>query len=222
MKAASHLMACMALASLALLPACSKAQQAAEDTKDSAVQTAQSAAEQASDFLSAAAEKAKQAASRAADATMDAASRAAEATKDAAAKTGRAVGEHAGQFFSGVGEGIERAVVAYDVDLSDPSLAPVGASVNIVRHVDEFDKEARETRHFILVYFLNQSPVDGTLRLVLRAADAREIGRSELPVALPADSATYLRFPLSRDLPTDLVRTVSLSLHPAPTPLPLP
>ena len=136
------------------------------------------------------------------------------ATKDAAAKTGRAVGEHAGNFFSGVGEGIERAIVAYDVDLSDPSLAPLGASVNIVRHISEYNSETRKDDEFLLLYFLNQSPAEGTLRLVLRAADTREIGRSELPVALPADSATYLRFPLSRDLSTELVRSVSISLLP--------
>ena len=186
-----------ALASLALLPACT--QSTASDPPEEG-------------FLSAAAEKAKHAAARAADATMDAASRAADATKDAAAKTGRAVGEHAGNFFSGVGEGIERAIVAYDIDLSDPSLAPVGASVNIVRHISEFNSETRKTDEFLLLYFLNKSPAEGTLRLVLRAADAREIGRSELSVALPADSAAYLRFPLARDLPTELVRTVSLSL----------
>ena len=87
---------------LAFLPACSKAKQTA----------------------SRAAEATKDAASRAADATKDAASRAADATLDAAAKTGRAVGETAGNFFSGVGEGVERAIVAYDVDLSAPSLAP--------------------------------------------------------------------------------------------------
>ena len=189
----------LALASLALLPACT--QSTASDQPEEG-------------FLSAAAEKAKHAAARAADATWDAASRAADATKDAAAKTGRAVGEHAGNFFSGVGEGIERAIVAYDVDLSDPSLAPVGASVNIVRHITEHNSKTRKDDDFLLVYFLNQSPAEGTLRLVLRAADSREIGRSELPVALPADSAAYLRFPLSRDLPTDLVRTVSISLLP--------
>lgn len=189
----------LALASLALLPACSKSSSSDQPEEG---------------FLSAAAEKAKQAAARAADATLDAAARAADATKDAAAKTGRAVGEHAGNFFSGVGEGIERAIVAYDVDLSDPSLAPLGASVNIVRHISEYNSETRKDDEFLLLYFLNQSPAEGTLRLVLRAADAREIGRSELPVALPADSATYLRFPLSRDLPTDLVRSVSLSLLP--------
>lgn len=197
----------LALAALALLPACSKSS-SGDDVP------AQTAADQATGFLSAAAEKAKHAATRAADATMDAAARAADATKDAAAKTGRAVGEHAGNFFSGVGEGIERAIVAYDVDLSDPSLAPLGASVNIVRHISEYNSETRKDDDFLLLYFLNESPAEGTLRLVLRAADAREIGRSELPVALPADSATYLRFPLPRDLPTDLVRTVSLSLLP--------
>lgn len=178
----------LALASLALPPACSKST-ASDQPKEG--------------FLSAAAEKAKHAAARAAD-----------ATKDAAAKTGRVVGEHAGNFFSGVGEGIERAIVAYDIDLSDPSLAPVGASVNIVRHITEHNSETRKDDEFLLLYFLNKSTAEGTLRLVLRAADGLEIGRSELPVALPADSATYLRFPLSRDLSTELVRSVSISLLP--------
>jgi hypothetical protein len=179
----------LALAALALLPACSKA----------------SSSDQAEEgFLSATAAKAKQAAARAAN-----------ATKDVAAKTGRAVGEHAGNFFSGVGEGIERAIVAYDIDLSDPSLAPIGASVNIVRHISEYNSETHKDDDFLLLYFLNKSPAAGTLRLVLCAADAREIGRSELPIDLPADSATYLRFPLSRDLPTDLVRSIALSFIPA-------
>ena len=148
-----------------------------------------------------------------------AADRAADATKDAAAKTGRVVGETAGQFFSGVGEGLERAIVDYDIDLSDPSLAPVGASVNVVRHITEYNSETRRDDDFLLLYFLNQAPAEGTLRLVLRAADGREIGRSELPVSLPADSAEYLRFPLPRDLSTELVRSVALSLvskEPAP------
>ncbi|MBR4190917.1 MAG: hypothetical protein IKQ55_13280 [Kiritimatiellae bacterium] len=168
---------------LAFLPACSKAKQTA----------------------SRAAEATKDAASRAADATKDAASRAADATLDAAAKTGRAVGETAGNFFSGVGEGVERAIVAYDVDLSAPSLAPIGPSVNLVRHVTENRDE------FLLVYFLNQAPADGTLRVRLTAADGREIGRSELPVSLPADSAAYLRFPVAADIPFDLVRSVAFS-----------
>ena len=143
-----------------------------------------------------------------------AADRAADATKDAAAKTGRVVGETAGQFFSGVGEGIERAIVNYDIDLSDSSLVPVGASVNVVRHISEYNSETHKDDHFILLYFLNQAPAEGTLRLVLRAADGREIGRSELPVSLAADSAEYLRFPLPRDLSTELVRSVALSLVP--------
>lgn len=157
--------------------------------------------------------KAKQSASRAAEATKNAAVRAADATIDAAAKTGRAVGETAGNFFSGVGEGVERAIVAYDVDLSDPSLAPIGPSVNVVRHITDKNEE------FLLVYFLNQSPADAILRVRLAAADGREIGRSELPVSLPADSASYLRFPVAADLPFDLVRSISFSLvPPAPDP----
>lgn len=188
---APSLLLCSLAAALLLLPACSKAKQSA----------------------SRAAEATKNAAVRAADATLDAASRAADATIDAAAKTGRAVGETAGNFFSGVGEGVERAIVAYDVDLSDPSLAPIGPSVNVVRHITDKNEE------FLLVYFLNQSPADAILRVRLAAADGREIGRSELPVSLPADSASYLRFPVAADLPFDLVRSVSFSLvPPAPDP----
>lgn len=138
-----------------------------------------------------------------------AASRAADATKSAAAKTGQAVGEHVGHFFAGVGEGIETSICDYAVEIADPALVQAGLEVNLVRRVSE-----SATNSVLSLYVLNEAPVSGTIRLRLLAADGREIGRSETAVSSPADAAGYLRFPIAADMPTELVRSVSLTLLP--------
>ena len=138
-----------------------------------------------------------------------AASRAADATKSAATKTGQAVGEHVGNFFAGVGEGVETSICDYAVEIADPALAEAGLGVNLVRRVSE-----SPTNSALSLYVLNKAPVSGTLRLRLLAADGREIGRSETAVSCPADAAGYLHFSIPSDMPTELVRSVSLTLLP--------
>jgi hypothetical protein len=144
---------------------------------------------------------------RAKRAAGDAASAAAGATKSVATKAGKAVGEHAGAFFAGVGEGVEKSVCDYAVRVDDPALAAAGVSVTLARRVSD---DARAPA--LSLYVLNERPVAGTLRLCFLAADGREIGRGEAALDRAADTAGYVRVPIEKDLPTELVRTVSLSL----------
>ena len=144
---------------------------------------------------------------RAKRAAGDAASAATDATKAVATKAGKVVGEHVGGFFAGVGEGVETSVCDYAVRVDDPTLAEAGVSVTLVRHVrDNPDASA------LSLYVLNEKPVAGTLRLRFLAADEREIGRGETAFDRAADTAGYVRISLEKDLPTELVRTVALSL----------
>lgn len=144
---------------------------------------------------------------RAKRAAGDAASAAAGATKSVAAKAGKAVGEHAGAFFAGVGEGVEKSVCDYAVRVDDPALAAAGVSVTLARRVSD---DARAPA--LSLYVLNERPLSGTLRLRFLAADGREIGRGEAALDRAADAAGYVRVPIEKDLPTELVRTVSLAL----------
>ena len=140
-----------------------------------------------------------------------AASAATDATKAVATKTGKVVGEHVGGFFSGVGEGVEASVCDCPVRIDDPVLAEAGVSVTLVRHVRD-----KPDAPVLSLYVLNVKPVAGTLRLRLLAEDGREIGRGETALDRAADGAGYVRIPLEKDLPTGLVRTVSLSLATPP------
>ena len=148
---------------------------------------------------------------RAKRAAGDAASAATDATKSVATKAGKAVGEHAGAFFAGVGEGVEASVCDYAVRIDDPALAAAGVSVTLARRVSDGGRGPA-----LSLYVLNEKPVAGTLRVRLLAADDREIGRGETAFDRAADAAGYVRFPLEKDLPTELVRTVSLSLIATP------
>ena len=139
------------------------------------------------------------------------AAEAAEAkTKALAAKAGTSVGEHAGAFFAGIGEGVEKSVCDYAVRLDSPELATNGVSVTLVRRVDA-DKDTPA----LSLYLLNEKPLEGTLRIRLLAQDGSEIGRGEAAVSRSGEGADYLRFPVPKDLPSELVRTVALSLLPA-------
>ena len=126
---------------------------------------------------------------RAKRAAGDAASAAAGATKAVAGKAGHAVGEHVGTFFAAVGEGVEQSVCDYETRVDDPALEAAGVSVTLVRRVTGDDR--------------------------LLAADGREIGRGEAALDRAADGAGYVRVPVPADTPSELVRTVSLSLVPS-------
>ena len=132
---------------------------------------------------------------------------AADTTKAVAAKTGKAVGEHAGAFFAGVGEGVEQSVCDYETRVDDPALEAAGVSVTLVRRVTGEDRAPA-----LSLYLLNGRSVAGTLRVRLLAADGREIGRGEAALDRAADGAGYVRVPVPADTPSELVRTVSLSL----------
>jgi len=147
---------------------------------------------------------------RAKRAASDAASAAADATKAVATKAGKSVGEHAGAFLAAVGEGVEKSVCDYAVRIDGPELAAAGASVTLVRRVSD---DARAPA--LSVYLINERPMAGTLRARFLAADGREIGRAESSVSREADASGYVRLPLDKDIPTELIRTVSLSLIPA-------
>ena len=150
---------------------------------------------------------------RAKRAAGDAASAAAGATKAVAGKAGHAVGEHVGTFFAAVGEGgegVEQSVCDYETRVDDPALEAAGVSVTLVRRVTGDDRAPA-----LSLYLLNGRPVAGTLRVRLLAADGREIGRGEAALDRAADGAGYVRVPVPADTPTELVRTVSLSLVPS-------
>ena len=144
---------------------------------------------------------------RAKRAAGDAASAAAGATKAVAGKAGHAVGEHVGTFFAAVGEGVEQSVCDYETRVDDPALEAAGVSVTLVRRVTGEDRAPA-----LSLYLLNERPVAGTLRARLLAADGREIGRGEAALDRAADGAGYVRVPVPADTPSELVRTVSLSL----------
>ena len=145
---------------------------------------------------------------RAKRAAGDAASAAAGATKAVAGKAGHAVGEHVGTFFAAVGEGVEQSVCDYETRVDDPALEAAGVSVTLVRRVTGEDRAPA-----LSLYLLNGRPVAGTLRVRLLAADGREIGRGEAALDRAADGAGYV--PVPADTPSELVRTVSLSLVPS-------
>ena len=150
---------------------------------------------------------------RAKRAAGDAASAAADATKAVAGKAGHAVGEHVGTFFAAVGEGVEQSVCDYETRVDDPALEAAGVSVTLVRRVSD---DARAPA--LSLYLLNERPVAGTLRVRLLAADGREIGRGETALDRAADGAGYVRVPIPADTPSELVRTISLSLAATGTP----
>ena len=133
---------------------------------------------------------------RAKRAAGDAASAAAGATKAVAGKAGHAVGE-----------GVEQSVCDYETRVDDPALEAAGVSVTLVRRVTGDDRAPA-----LSLYLLNARPVAGTLRVRLPAADGREIGRGEAALDRSGDGAGYVRVPVPADTPTELVRTVSLSL----------
>ena len=147
---------------------------------------------------------------RAKRAAGDAASAAADATKAVAGKAGHAVGEHVGTFFAAVGEGVEQSVCDYETRVDDPALEAAGVSVTLVRRVTGDDRAPA-----LSLYLLNGRSVAGTLRARLLAADGREIGRGEAALDRAADGAGYVRVPVPADTPSELVRTVSLSLVPS-------
>ncbi len=149
---------------------------------------------------------------RAKRAAGDAASAATDATKAVATKAGKVVGEHVGGFFSGVGEGVEASVCDFPVRIDDPALAEAGVTVTLVRHVRD-----KPDAPVLSLYVLNEEPVTGALRLRFLTEDGREIGRGETAIDRAADGAGYVRIPLEKDIPTGLVRTVSLSLATPPS-----
>ena len=147
---------------------------------------------------------------RAKRAAGDAASAAAGATKAVAGKAGHAVGEHVGTFFAAVGEGVEQSVCDYETRVDDPALEAAGVSVTLVRRVSDGARAPA-----LSFYLLNERPVAGTLRARLLAADGREIGRGEAALDRSGDGAGYVRVPVPADTPSELVRTLSLSLVPS-------
>ena len=149
--------------------------------------------------------------SRARQKAAEAAKLAEEKGKELATKAGKTVGEHAGSFFAGVGEGVEKSICDYAVTIDSPALATNGVGVTLVRRVDA-DKDPPA----LSLYVLNEKPLAGRLRIRLLTEDGREIGRGEATVSRPGDGADYVRFPVPKDLPSELVRTVSLTLVPAP------
>jgi len=149
--------------------------------------------------------------SRAREAAAQAAEAAEAKTKELATKAGKTVGEHAGNFFTGVGEGVESSICDYAVRIDSPALATNGVSVTLVKRVFvDPDTPA------LSLYLLNEKPLDGTLRIRLLTEDGSEVGRGQATVSRPGDSADYVRFPVPKDMPGDLVRTVALSLMPTP------
>ncbi len=130
-----------------------------------------------------------------------------DTTKAVATSAGQAVGEHVGNFFAGVGEGVEKSVCDYAVHIDAPELSDAGVSVSLVRRVSDDPKAPA-----LSLYVLNERPVSGTLRVRLLTEDGREIGRGEAAFDRAADGAGYVRIPLPADMPSELVRTVSLSL----------
>lgn len=136
-----------------------------------------------------------------------AASTAADTTKTVATKAGKVVGEHVGNFFAGVGEGVENSVCDYAVRIDAPELSDAGVSVSLVRRVSDDPKAPA-----LSLYILNERPVSGTLRVRFLTEDGREIGRGEAAFDRAADGAGYIRIPLPADMPSEIVRTVALSL----------
>lgn len=129
----------------------------------------------------------------------------ADRARGAANKAGQVVGEGAGNFFSGVGEGVERAVTTYDVRVAD-ALKASGIAVTIAKHVDGVGTNG-STLSF---YILNKLAFAGTLRIKLFNAADQEIGRSTAEVAFPPDDARYVAFPLDREIPLSVARYVVL------------
>lgn len=146
---------------------------------------------------------------RAKRAASNAASAAADTTKIVSTKAGKVVGEHAGNFFAGIGEGVENSVCDYAVRIDTPVLSDAGVSVSLVRRVSDDPKAPA-----LSLYILNERPVSGTLRVRLLTEDGREIGRGEAAFDRAADGAGYVRTPLPADMPSELVRTIALSLVP--------
>ena len=149
--------------------------------------------------------RAKRTANKVADAAID-------TTKAATAKAGTIVGEHVGTFFSGVGEGVEKSICDYEIVFEETEAA--GITVSLVRKESGSGKDAPPE---LSLYVLNEKPVSGTLRIRFLTSDGREIGRGSAELQRDADGADYLRVPMPKDMPTELVARLSLSIRPSTT-----
>ena len=125
--------------------------------------------------------------------------------KELTGKAGRAIGEGAGTFFSGVGEGYEKAVTAYDVRIAD-ELKARGLSVSVAKH-----NEGSATNTLSL-YVINKQAVAGALRIRLFSAATQEIGRATAAVSLPTDNGQYVPFGLDKQIPLSLTKFIELDL----------
>ena len=136
------------------------------------------------------------------------------AAKSAASRSGQIVGEHVGAFFAGVGEGVEKIICDYGIELEGGAITQANVSVSLVR------KTSGESA--LSLYVLNEKPLSGKLQIRFVTSDGREIGRGTAELKRDADGAGYVRVPIDADMPTELVSTLMLSLLPAPLPLPPP
>ena len=139
---------------------------------------------------------------------------AAEAAKAATAKAGALIGEHAGTFLASAAEGAEKSVCDYEIVFEGPEAKELGLAVSLVRLVRG---PGRDPAPELSLYLLNEKPVSGTLRARCLMADGREIGRGSAELRRDAaDDAGYLRVPVPKDIPTELVSRLSLSITSAP------
>lgn len=185
----------LVLSATILLNGCSRAKRTASEVADAAADSAKAATTKAGTIVS-----------EVADAAID-------TTKAATAKAGAIVGEHVSTFFSGVGEGVEKIRCDYETVFEGPEAEAAGMTVSLVRK--EFGS-GNDAPPDLSLYVLNEKPVSGTLRIRFLTSDGREIGRGSAELQRDADDAGYLRVPMPKDMPTELVTRLSLSIRPSP------
>ena len=127
-----------------------------------------------------------------------------KAVKNAVNKAGKMVGEGTSTFFSGIGEGIDKASVDYDIRVN-PILIEKGVSITLVKKTN-----GEKGKHFLSFYILSKEAVSGVLRVKMFNAKNAEIGRSETKTDLEEDGGKYVDFELDEKIPLALVQYIEL------------
>lgn len=119
--------------------------------------------------------------------------------ESSAKRAGGKVGETLTEFASGVGKGIDKQLLV-NVELSE-NLTNQGITKTVSKAIglDQPDKKG------ITVYFIAQTPFNGTLIAKAMNKEGMETGRSVVDVEFSADDAKYVTFYFDPQMDAQLV-----------------
>lgn len=141
-----------------------------------------------------------------------------EALKDEGAAAAEALGEGTGKVLDGVGRGLEKGLEAVEISTSD-------ALLESKLHAERAGRHREGDAPAIKVYVVLEAPFKGTLSLVGRDGEGKEVGRSKVDLDEASATGKYVVFTF--DKLTDLTQAkrfelASTASAPKPAPAPAP